>query len=180
MALDADHKDLAATYRLLATLFLKEPDMGLLLELSEGLDIDISDSADEIAEDFTGLFYGIADPVYPFESFYRESGKPFGMLGGDVADDLQRAYSRAGLVIDQDAGVPHDHIGIEFLFVSYLLENGMVDELRDFFEGHIIRWVPGFLDDMERKAGTAFYREIARIAKDCVLTDYEELHGYGR
>ncbi len=177
MPLDAYHKDLAATYRLLATLFLREPDVELLMELSEGLDVGISDSADEIAEDFTGLFYGIADPVYPLESFYRESGKSIGGPGGAIADDLQRSYARAGLVIDQNSGVPCDHIGIEFLFVSYLLENGMVDELRDFFEMHIIKWVPGFLDEMERKAGTAFYREIARITKDCVLTDYGELRG---
>lgn len=179
MPLDAYHRDLAATYRLLATLFLKEPDVELLLELSEGLDVGISDSADKIAEDFTSLFYGLADPVYPFESFYTESGKSIGGPEGAVADDLQRCYARAGLVIDQDRGIPPDHIGIELLFVSYLIENVMIDELRGFFERHIINWVPRFLDEMEKKAGTAFYREIARITKECLLTDYGELNGRG-
>jgi TorA maturation chaperone TorD len=178
VAIDSYHNDLAKTYKLLASVFMETPNSELLQQVSEELEIQINDRFIDIVEDYNRLFYDTEDPLLPYESLYNYNAEEGPSLWNSTTQEVSDFYEACGLVLGSSVNVPYDHIGLEFLFVSYLIENEMIDELMDFFELHIMKWVPEYCEKLEQKAQTEFLRTIARITKEVVLSDYEEL-SYG-
>jgi len=175
MILDEYHSELAQAYRLLALLYLEGPSEQLLTELGHYLEIDIKEALVDIREDFMRLLGGPDAPIQPYESLYVYDEKEGPILWGKTAEAVSRAYASAGLVLQQEMNFPPDHIAIEFIFVVYLMENQLVDELIDFFENHIMRWVPAFCEQLEKEASTGFFKEIARITREIIEADYSEM-----
>ena len=176
MILDSYNKELAETYKLLANIFTTLPNEEMLEQLNEELEIEMKDSVDAVVEDYTQLFYGPANPVTPVESLYHYDETP--SYWNETTEQVAEFYRTCGLQLDDSSTeLPPDHIAIEFLFVSYLLENNMIDELRSFFNEHLMKWIPRYCDIMHERAQTDFYRELAIVTKDIVLSDYEELFG---
>lgn len=155
---------------------MQEPDKEMLRRISEEFDLTVNNTPEEIADDFRRIFHG-PDPVSPIESLFDLSSLSEPGAWSKKADEVMSFYESCGLMLEDEFGLPPDHIAVEFLFISYLLENGMITELESFFRDHIMKWVPAFCVIMEGTAGTEFYKELSRITKEVVLLDYEELMG---
>ncbi len=175
MILDEFHSELAQAYRLLALLYLEGPTEELLNEMSQYLEIDIRETLGEIKEDFTRLLWGPEAPLQPYEGLYVYDEKEGPVLWGKTSMSVMQAYASAGLAMQDELSYPPDHIAIEFIFVSYLMENQLVDELIEFFENHIMKWVPKFCEQLEKEASTEFFKDIARLTKEIIEADYSEM-----
>ncbi len=176
MILDSYNKELAETYKILANIFTTLPNEEMLEQLNEELEVEMKDPIDAVVEDYTQLFYGPTNPITPVESLYNYEETP--SYWNETTEQVAEFYRSCGLQLDDSTTeLPPDHIAIEFLFVSYLLENNMIDELRRFFKEHLIKWIPMYCDIMQERAQTDFYKELAIVTKDIVLSDYEEMFG---
>lgn len=143
----------------------------------------------ESHEDYAALFIAPGDRyVPPYESVYTDrdpvSGRGFVM--GPSALKVREFYLKADL---SPLGELPDHIGMEMAFMGLLCEKeaeqwnaGNEDRARDylklekaFLQEHLSRWVDEYLDAINIKASTAFYRAIAMLAKEFIRLELEYL-----
>ena len=165
----------ADLYKLLATFFLQAPTSDALAEFSGIEGIKVEESAHDIWHDFHNLFVHNKVPLY--ESFYNYPAGEIPKQWGMAAMDVQRIYESAGLTMEEELQIFPDHISTELLFMSYLVENGRINEQSAFIEGHLVRWVPIFCDEVLEHAQTGFYKQIAILLKELVSSDYKDLRG---
>lgn len=140
-------------------------------------DIPESDVVENMAVNFTKLFRGIKKgygPPPPYESVWRREGR----VMGEYTQKVLRMYSEADLGMDISDELP-DYIGIELKFMSLLswrekdAWNGSdINELKRvislqsrFLNEHIMRWVPQFLNIMQKETDSAFYKAVAILTK---------------
>jgi len=157
----------AEAYQILAQFFLQPPDAESLDAVRQDFSLDSRETLDEITEDFNALFAYPQGRLQPRESLFIP---PAGTGYADVRD----AYQGADLVIDDAYDVAPDHISVEFLFMSYLIENGKTTMVQKFLEQHLMNWVPYYCEEVTKQARTLFYREIAEIVKDFLISEYDE------
>lgn len=124
--------------------------------------MEVKDATEFAGEDFARIFKLLP----PYESLYN-----YPVVGHDV----HAFYESEGLMLDEELGLPADHIGVELLFMSYLVENERLDSEKRFLEGHLLRWSPSYLDMVERTAKSQFYKDIAMLTKGFITSDYERL-----
>lgn len=167
----------ARLYKLFSSLFMKEPAEDVLVQLREMFRMKFDDTPGEIGRDFSGLFLRPDFHLSPHESLYNYPLGETPRLWGRATEEVQAFYRSAGLMIDEEADLIPDHVGVELLFMSFLVENNLVDRQRAFMEDHLLRWVPDYCDEIEKHAGTTFYKELAVLVKDFIASDYEELNG---
>ncbi len=180
MLLDAFNQDLSQAYKVLSSFYLYGITGDILDELSEEFELSPDmDPPEDIEEDFFNLISSPAAVLPPYESLYASDIAEHGSIKGTIPEDVSRFYADAGLDLAPEmTTIAPDHLGLEMLFVSYLIENNRIDVLRRFFSLHIISWVPHYCDLLKEEAQTAFMKEIAGITKELVLTDFEDLsHG---
>ncbi len=161
--IDAERADI---YELFSQFFLGPPDEETVGVIRQDFSLDSKDAADEISRDFDELFSYPHGRLVPLESLFSPTkgiGQP------DVAD----IYAGAGLVVDDMYDVAPDHISLEFLFMSYLIERGRTAMEQKFLEQHLVNWVPYYCDKIMKQAQTGYYREIAEIIKDFLLAEYD-------
>jgi TorA maturation chaperone TorD len=166
--------EIAELYRLFAGLFMKAPTTDDLLAMKEIFQMTFDDTWQEVKEDFSRLFGGPKAEIPPFESLYSY---PLGyrpMLKGPAAKEVEAFYQNTGLVMQEDLDLEPDHISAELLFVSYLIDNSMDDLHKRFLEEHLVKWVPEYCDEIPKRAKTTFYREVAKLLKELILSDSEE------
>ncbi len=164
MALFEGDKERAESYRILADIFFSPPDAGKIEDLREDLGLDSKETEDEVLSDFNYLFAYPGGKLPPFESLHVE--------GTDIADSVLEFYFGTGLTFHEEYEAQPDHISLEFLFMSYLIDIGNRELQQKFLEGHITNWVPYYCEQLMKEAKTLFYREIAEITKDFI--DYED------
>lgn len=169
----------AELYRLFAGIFMNEPSDELVFHVKEVFDLKFSETPQQIRMDFIALFLRYDLHLAPYESLYNYPIGDRPKLWGKAAEDVQAFYSRAGLVIDEEINLMPDHISSELLFMSYLIENGILETQKKFFERHIMKWIPEYCDMIENHAGTIFYKEIANILKEFLLSEVEEFETIG-
>ncbi len=104
-------------------------------------------------------------PCPPYESAYREM-----LLMGDYTEEVSRYYSLYNLEIPED--LP-DHISYELDFMRFLLEEGDESLAKEFFEEHIIQWVPDFIEDLRGESRLKFYRFVADFLADFIEREKE-------
>lgn len=132
--------DRTLVYTLLARLFRKEVDEGLLETLKGGAvfetdDADLAAGLDlmrgylaspeastlDLARDYAKAFCGAGstkrNSAYPFESVYTSEN---GMLMQEARDEVLKWYHRFGLSKSADWNDCEDHLGLELEFVAYL------------------------------------------------------------
>ena len=161
-----DNSERAEAYRVLADIFSEPPDNEFLEAIKEDFELESKESGDDIRRDFDSLFVSPGGKLQPLESLYvaRENASP-----GPVSD----FYEKAGLTMDEEFEYIPDHISLEFLFLSYLIETGRLDLQEHFLEEHIMNWVPYYCGEVIKQAGTVFYKEIAEITRDFVTNESE-------
>ena len=176
MILD-DHEEIERTvlYRLFAHLFMSRPTREILSLAREMLQMQSDETVELVEMDFAHIFMGPWKHLPPYESLYEQYIP--GELGGPeerIAHGLKSFYTSVGLAMDMSANLTPDHISSELLFMSYLAENNFVDYQKRFLEEHLLKWVPGYCDEVHRHAATAFYKEIANLLKEFILSECRE------
>jgi TorA maturation chaperone TorD len=161
-----DDSDRADAYRILADIFSKPPDDDFLDVVKEDFELESKETGSEIRRDFDTLFVYPDGIIPPLESRYIS---PKNVPIGSVSE----FYEKADLTMNEEFEYIPDHISLEFLFMSYLIETNELDLQENFLEEHIMNWVPHYCDEVIKKSGTVFYREIAGIAKNFIEGEYE-------
>lgn len=98
----------------------------------------------------------------------------------ESAEDFYRSYSWNP---DARFKVTNDHLGIELLFLTFLIDKlikidddpcvrEMRSEIRRFIDQHILSWIPGWSKDVQDNADTSCYKGISTLIHACV----EDIH----
>ena len=171
---DDDAQDRSDFYKLFSPLFLRVPDDETLERIKDIFEIKFGDSSDEIEIDFSCLFSDTGGRLPPYESLYNYplSDKP--RLGGTAAKEVEELYESTGITIDEDIELVPDHLSAELFFMSYLIENHLIEEQKFFLENHLLVWVPDYCDEIKRIARTSFYKRIAELLTEFILDECEE------
>jgi TorA maturation chaperone TorD len=135
--------------------------------------------------DFTNLFLL---HLIPYESFYTREDQMM-ETGGD--NPIQVIYNEFDFRVELDEArvMSGDHIGVELEFMYKLceaeqkaLQDGEYEIAADiahieykFLKEHILEWAPMFLLNVKSEAGTALYFDIADLALEFIMSDFEYL-----
>lgn len=195
-------------YGLLALIYAKEPtsaflnqikDFQLLEQFSElGIQFDEKffcqpneKLLELLAVEYANLFIGPGRHISPHESVHlKDDGE--GLLWGKSTVKVKKFIESSGLVYNSGyRGMP-DHISVEMEFMQKLTDceaeswkNEDIDGSlfclnleQKFLEGHIVRWVPFFCDQVIKNAKLSFYKEMARLTKNLVEYEREEIKAF--
>jgi TorA maturation chaperone TorD len=165
---DYSNIERAEAYRFLADFFLKAPEEDMLRTIKEDFDLESDESAEEIRKDFDRLFSYPEGKLPPIESFFLT------LENTSSAEEVAGSYARAGLTIEEEFELIPDHIYLELLFMSYLIETNKYDLQRVFLSEHLLNWVPDYCDELIKEAKTVFYREVAEITRDFLTSESQE------
>jgi len=140
----------------------------LRYQFSEAIDELRTLPPEELQAEHTRLFINSFPtlPCPPYESAYREM-----LLMGDYAEEVSKYYSLYDLLIPEE-DLP-DHISYELDFMRFLLEEGDLELAREFFEEHILQWVPDFIADLKNESRLKFYRFVASFLEDFIERERE-------
>jgi TorA maturation chaperone TorD len=163
----------AELYRLFAGLFIHEPTDEIIIQLKDMFQMKFADSPQEIRIDFASIFLGPDGRLMPYESFYNYPLGDRPRLWGKAAEEVQSFYISAGIVMDEEINLIPDHISAEMLFMSYLIENGILELQKRFLEEHLVKWIPEYCNELQKYASTGFYKEVANIIKEFILSEAE-------
>jgi TorA maturation chaperone TorD len=129
-----------------------------------------------------GKGYGLPPP---YESVWIGEWRIMGRSTVEVA----KIYGEAGLELAADIKQPPDHVSIELGYLSYLCRReadawkngdrkGAIDFLRmeeQFLREHLARWVPRLCQELIKSDGSGFYRAVATMTEEFILTDSDDL-----
>ena len=197
----------SSLYGLLARVYRNEPDavlIGMLktpmfteaftemgAEFEPGF-LDQSEDLlmEELAVEFTRLFLGPGPHISPHESVHHElkQGK-WGTLWGDSTVEVKNFIESAGLKVESELNLIHDHISVELEFMQLLTrreakarEKGdnktaaqCVKMEKEFLERHLTSWVPPFCDKVIATTDSSFYRVTAELTKQFLEFEKENL-----
>jgi TorA maturation chaperone TorD len=167
MIFNIDNSERTEAYRVLSQFYAKPPDKDALTAIKQDFSLDFTDTIEKITEDFEALFAYPGGSLQPVESL-------FAPLLGIAYSDVNDFYASAGLIIADHVDMASDHLSLELLFMSYLIENNKTAVEQIFLEQHLMNWVPYYCDMIAKQAKTLFYREIANISKNFLTAEYEE------
>jgi putative dimethyl sulfoxide reductase chaperone len=171
---DDDTPDRSYFYKLFSPLFLRVSDDETLEQIKDIFEIKFGDSSDEIQIDFSYLFSDTGGRLPPYESLYNYSLADKPRPGGTAAKEVEALYEATGINIDEDIELVPDHLSAELFFMSYLIENDLIEEQKFFLENHLLVWVPDYCDEIKRIARTSFYKRIAELLTELILDECEE------
>ncbi len=189
-------------YALTSRLMMSEVDEGLLksIETDENMlaffptykdwqkrkELNSKDLREKYLDvDFTNLFLL---HLIPYESFYMREDQMM-ETGGD--NPVQKLFNDFDFRVELDKArvMSADHIAVEFEFLYKLCESELkaleaddfhaAAEIADieyhFLKEHLLEWAPMFLLNVKSEAGTALYFDVADLALEFMLSDFEYL-----
>lgn len=163
----------AEVYKLFSALLMKEPTPEIVQEVKELFRIESDEPFEAISGDFAAIFLRPDLHMAPYESLYNVPLGDKPALWGKAAIETQAFYESSGLVLDESIDLVPDHLAIELLFMSYLIENGRVEEQRKFLEEHLFLWMPSYCEGIQKHAGTVFFKDVANLMKEFIMSEYE-------
>jgi TorA maturation chaperone TorD len=143
---------------------------------------DNNSSFEKMKKDFTSLFSGTPLALAPpTESGYREKYNFVYGVSRNRVTDFYQAYGWQSTFRDT---VSDDHIGIELLFLTLMVEKylelddevcniEMRNEIRRFIDDHLLTWVPDWNNSVQEHATTLSYKGIGTMILACI----EDLYG---
>ena len=159
-------EDTVRLLRVLGDAWLREPDDELFARLA--LLPPLADDARALAPGDAAIAYAelFLQMVPPYASLFLSDD---GMLNAEPAEEVLRAYVRAGFEIAPAwrAGAP-DHMGVELHFISSLMESGSI-AWRPFLAGYVLTWAPVCCLAVERAGVYPLYTSLARLTRDVLL-----------
>jgi len=165
---DYSNIERAEAYRILAEFFLKTPEEDMLRTIKDDFGLESEETAEEISRDFDRLFSYPEGKLPPIESFFLT------LESTASANEVAGFYAGAGITIDEEFELIPDHLYLELLFMSYLIETNKYDLQKKFLEEHLMNWVPYYCDELASQAKTVFYREVAEITRDFLVSESRE------
>jgi len=142
---------------------------------------DKSECKQSISDDFFRLFEVNGAPLAPaYESVYLTKHADPAKRISPVSD----FYKNYGWDTRLRENVSDDHLGIELLFLTRLVENylaleddackrEMKSEIRRFIDQHILSWVPEWNKDIQEYSMTVCYKGIGTL----IHASVEDLYG---
>jgi TorA maturation chaperone TorD len=109
-------------------------------------------------------------------------------MAGRALSSVKKFYVTEGVAIDKLKDLP-DYIGLEFDFMSYMIEReALALEITDktpvihllevekkFLENHILTWFPRLSKNIKKQAQISFFPEIAEVTSKFLLQDLDEI-----
>jgi TorA maturation chaperone TorD len=169
-----------------------------LSEQGEGLGEDFfgrseGELIEDLAVEYTRLFIGPGRHISPHESVHHERDDgDWGRLWGADTVEVKKFIESAGLQYRPEySGLP-DHISVELEFMHEVTKReakAWEEEKREdalyllkmekkFMDRHLIKWIPSFCDKVISEAELSFYREVARLTRNFIELDKEEIDKY--
>lgn len=170
--MDEEEIERAELYKLFATLFSREPSDEIIYQFRDMFQMRFTEPPQAIRMEFLNLFS--SHQLSPHESLYNYPPYELPRLWGKATEEVEAFYNSVGLMIDEEISLIPDHISAELFFMSYLVENKLLKEQKLFMEKHLLQWVPLYCDELEKHASTTFFREVAMLLKEFIITDYED------
>jgi TorA maturation chaperone TorD len=189
---DAEASLRAGTYSLLANLLANPADQGTLDTLTqidrspEGADTLLGAawhllaaaaeraSVAAVDDEFHALFIGLGrGELVPYGSWYMTGflmEQPLAQLRGDLA--------RLGFERREGVSEPEDHAAGLCDVMAILNTPGEVaafDLQRDFFERHMLPWLPRFFRDIQQASSASFYRAVGQLGEQFLEVEKEFL-----
>jgi len=140
------------------------------------IDASSQKELEDLLWEYTRLFIGPYKlPSPPWESVYTS---PKGLMMQEAASEVQNIYRAAGLTVNSRDIMP-DHIGTELNFLSILLQRintdgggttNYIKVVEKFLNEHLMKWVPQFTRDMEEAADLLFYKALARVTRNVLVS----------
>lgn len=138
---------------------------------------DRDSSVLKMREDYLALFTGTGNPFAPpFESVYRS--KDHLMFDKQTAE-VREFYRSYGWESKFKGSIPDDHLGIELLFLTLMVEkylefedeacnSEMRNEIRRFIDQHLMSWIPEWNEHVQKHSKTISYKGIATLILACI------------
>ena len=162
----------AELYKLFSDLFMGEPSEETLLQAKEIFQMKFDTSAEEVRKDFAAVFLRPDLHPSPYESLYHFPQGETPKLWGKTTREVKAFYESTGLTLDEETTLVPDHLALELLFMSYLIRNALAEQQEIFLKEHLL-WVPEYCDEVRKHASTPFYREVATLLKEFILSEQE-------
>jgi TorA maturation chaperone TorD len=149
-------------------------------QLRESCSDSLSDTA-SMTEDFYRLFSREELPLAPlFESFYRN------IIPGSYTSKKQEVtefYDSYGWSSVLRTEKKDDHLGVELLFLTILIEKYLVlddeacrgemrNEIKRFIEQHLLTWIPEWHKRVQHNSHTMSYKGISSL----IMASIEDIH----
>jgi len=148
---------------------------------TDAIDPHSEQQMEDLLWEYTRLFIGPYKlPCPPWESVYASPKK---LMMQEAYDEVKDLYNEIGLAIT-NPDVMADHIGAELNFLSILFDRidfdpgkrlHYIDAAKRLLDKHLKTWIPQFTRDMEEAAIHPFYKALARITRNFVLTECNRL-----
>lgn len=134
---------------------------------------------EDLQLDYDALF-NIPGPklTFPYESCYthRNIDGTYGRLWQEPAQDMHRIFKEWEIVFAEGWDLIPDHVALELFFMAELCRRASfiqeVEDMkrlqewqREFFQAHLNSWMAEFVDVLEKKTDTEFYRGIAQLLR---------------
>jgi TorA maturation chaperone TorD len=163
---DRDLQDVARLLRLLGLAWLVEPDAGTLRQWAALP--PLAEAAGSAGVEAAALEYAesILQAVPPYASLFLTDDA---MLNGAPAERAAERYARYGFEIQPvwRAGPP-DHLGLELLFLAWLIERG-VPAWSLFLDEQVLTWAPICCLAVERLPDAPLYSAVAALTRMTLL-----------
>ncbi len=165
--------------------------LNLLIEAGADIVLDFFDRElelvqEDLACEYAALFLGPGSHLAPYESIYvPDTTGRVGQFWGECTVDMKNWVEHYGLKISERYDSIPDHISIELEFMQNIVKQEHIAWERDdqktaekclmvekeFFNKHIINWIPQFCDKVTEATDIDFYREIAKFTRDFILEE---------
>ena len=138
---------------------------------------DQNSSVKMMREDYLTLFTGTGNPLAPpYESVYRSKDH---LMFDKQTSEVREFYKSYGWESKFKGKIPDDHLGIELLFLTLLIEkylelddeicnSEMRIEIRRFIDQHLMSWIPDWNKHIQEHANTLGYKGIGTLILSCV------------
>lgn len=131
-------------------------------------------SGRSLHEDYLRLFTGRDRALAPaFESIYKNHTPP-----GQKAESVTEFYRSYGWESKFKEKISDDHLGIEILFLTIMIEKylefedeackrEMGNEIRRFIRKHILSWIPEWNKDIQAHSKTLSFKGVGTLILAC-------------
>jgi len=141
----------------------------------------------DLASEYASLFLSVGpEPVYLIESVYMT---PDQTTHGPPYFEVLYAYRALGFEKVKEFKEPEDHIAAEFAFMAYLcdftlksIDEGRIDyaigymrNQKEFFQEHLLKWVPMLSDRLRQVSKHGFYHAIACLVSGFIDIEKESI-----
>ena len=150
-------------------------------------EFEVAGDLEALTVAYARLFVGPYELLAPpYGSVYLDGER---QVMGESTLEVRNRYREVGLDISSDFRDPPDHIAAELEFMYFLIFKeiealgafdidgtiSLREKQRDFLRAHLGTWVFDFADNIEEKAETDFYKNLAKASKTFLKQELEQL-----